>query len=114
MARRSRTARKACRTSTLSCAALGALQRVSTPSTRSRLATTICGPGRSRSAARCYGSNSGGAAPALLYSEHMDGQDSEARFRHPCVIRLEGIVSKRVDSRYKSGRCLSWGKVKNP
>jgi ATP-dependent DNA ligase len=27
---------------------------------------------------------------------------------------LEGIISKRVDSRYKSGRCLSWVKVKNP
>jgi ATP-dependent DNA ligase len=27
---------------------------------------------------------------------------------------LEGIVSKRADSRYKSGRCLSWVKVKNP
>jgi ATP-dependent DNA ligase len=27
---------------------------------------------------------------------------------------LEGIVSKRVDSRYKSGQCQSWLKVKNP
>jgi ATP-dependent DNA ligase len=27
---------------------------------------------------------------------------------------LEGIVSKRVDSRYKSGQCRSWLKVKNP
>jgi ATP-dependent DNA ligase len=27
---------------------------------------------------------------------------------------LEGIVAKRVDSRYKSGRCTSWVKVKNP
>jgi ATP-dependent DNA ligase len=27
---------------------------------------------------------------------------------------LEGIISKRVDSRYKSGRTLSWVKVKNP
>ena len=29
----------------------------------------------------------------------------------PCE---RGIVSKRADSRYKSGRCLSWVKVKNP
>jgi bifunctional non-homologous end joining protein LigD len=35
-------------------------------------------------------------------------------FRHACRLGLEGIVSKRVDSRYKSGRCLSWVKVKNP
>jgi ATP-dependent DNA ligase len=27
---------------------------------------------------------------------------------------LEGIVSKRATSRYRSGRCSSWLKVKNP
>ena len=46
------------------------------------------------------------AGPALLYSEHLDAQDGEAMFRHACAMGLEGIVSKRVDSRYKSGRCL--------
>jgi hypothetical protein len=46
--------------------------------------------------------------------DHMTGVDGEAMFRHACAIRLEGIVTKRLDSRYKSGRCLSWGKVKNP
>jgi ATP-dependent DNA ligase len=25
---------------------------------------------------------------------------------------LDGIISKRADSRYKSGRCLSWVKAK--
>ena len=35
-------------------------------------------------------------------------------FRHACAMGLEGIVSKRVTSRYKSGRCLSWVKIKNP
>jgi|tagenome__1003787_1003787.scaffolds.fasta_scaffold17279130_1 ATP-dependent DNA ligase len=44
----------------------------------------------------------------------MSGQDGEAMFRHGCAMGLEGIVSKRVDSRYKSGRCLSWVKVRNP
>ena len=44
----------------------------------------------------------------------MSGQDGEAMFRHACRLGLEGIVSKRVESRYKSGRCLSWVKVKNP
>jgi ATP-dependent DNA ligase len=29
-------------------------------------------------------------------------------------MELEGIVSKRVTSRYKSGSCLAWVKVKNP
>jgi ATP-dependent DNA ligase len=35
-------------------------------------------------------------------------------FRHACRLGLEGIVSKRATSRYRSGRCLSWVKVKNP
>src|SRR5215217_8107898 len=54
------------------------------------------------------------AAPAILYSEHMAGANGEAMFRHACRLGLEGIVSKRAASRYKSGRCLSWVKVKNP
>jgi len=29
-------------------------------------------------------------------------------------MELEGIVSKCVTSRYKSGSCLAWVKVKNP
>jgi bifunctional non-homologous end joining protein LigD len=36
--------------------------------------------------------------------EHLDGADGEAMFRHACAMGLEGIVSKRVDGRYKSGR----------
>jgi len=35
-------------------------------------------------------------------------------FRHACALGLEGIVSKRVTSRYKSGACIAWVKVKNP
>src|SRR3954470_5929930 len=34
--------------------------------------------------------------------------------RTAMAIGLEGIVSKRVTSRYKSGSCLAWVKVKNP
>ena len=50
-------------------------------------------------------------SPAILYSDCMTGADGEAMFRHACAMGLEGIVSKRADSRYRSGRCL-W--VKNP
>ncbi len=35
-------------------------------------------------------------------------------FRHACAMGLEGIVSKKLMSRYKSGSCKSWVKVKNP
>ena len=54
------------------------------------------------------------AGPALRFSEHMAGAAGEAMFRHACALGLEGVVSKRITSRYKSGACKSWVKVKNP
>jgi bifunctional non-homologous end joining protein LigD len=35
-------------------------------------------------------------------------------FAHACKIGLEGIVSKRRNSRYRSGRSPDWIKSKNP
>src|SRR3569832_1612643 len=35
-------------------------------------------------------------------------------FRHACIMGLEGLVSKRKDSRYKAGDSPDWIKVKNP
>jgi ATP-dependent DNA ligase len=35
-------------------------------------------------------------------------------FRRACAMGLEGIVSKRKDSRYRSGRSSDWLKMKNP
>jgi ATP-dependent DNA ligase len=35
-------------------------------------------------------------------------------FRHAWAMGLEGIVSKKLTSRYKSGACRWWLKVKNP
>jgi bifunctional non-homologous end joining protein LigD len=54
------------------------------------------------------------AGPALRFSEHMAGAHGEAMFRHGCALGLEGIVSKGVTSRDRSGSCLSWVKIKNP
>jgi ATP-dependent DNA ligase len=34
--------------------------------------------------------------------------------RHACKLVLEGIVSKRRDSPYRSGRSKTWVKIKNP
>jgi bifunctional non-homologous end joining protein LigD len=31
-----------------------------------------------------------------------------------CALGLEGIVSRRLDARYRSGRNLTWLKIKNP
>jgi len=53
-------------------------------------------------------------APALIFSEHMAAAEGDTMFRHACALGLEGIVSKRLDKPYASGRCPSWVKVKNP
>jgi hypothetical protein len=48
------------------------------------------------------------AGAVIIYSDHMTGADGEAMFRHACRLGLEGIVSKRATSRYRSSRCASW------
>ncbi len=53
------------------------------------------------------------AAPAICFNEHITG-DGEIVFQRACELGLEGIVSKRKDSRYISGRTLHWIKSKNP
>ena len=49
----------------------------------------------------------------IHYTGHLDA-DGHAVFKHACKFRCEGIVAKRVDSRYQSGRTKTWLKVKNP
>jgi ATP-dependent DNA ligase len=48
--------------------------------------------------------------PGTLSAEQGGGDV----FGHACAMGLEGIVSKRAASRYRSGSCKSWLKVKNP
>jgi bifunctional non-homologous end joining protein LigD len=47
-------------------------------------------------------------------NEHLEHPDDEAIFRHACKLGLGGIVSKRLGSRYRSGRSPDWLKFKNP
>jgi bifunctional non-homologous end joining protein LigD len=54
------------------------------------------------------------AAPGLRLNEHLDHADGDVVFRHACKMGLEGIVSKRRDSPYRSGRSPDWLKSKNP
>ena len=49
----------------------------------------------------------------IQLSEGITG-DGAAIFRHACGLGLEGIVSKRIGSRYVSGRTRAWLKSKNP
>jgi len=41
-------------------------------------------------------------------------RDGARIFRHACWMDLEGIVSKRIGSRYVSSRTRAWLKTKNP
>jgi ATP-dependent DNA ligase len=50
---------------------------------------------------------------AIRFSEHLTG-DGLIVFEHVCRMGLEGIMSKRTDAPYRSGRCSRWIKVKNP
>jgi bifunctional non-homologous end joining protein LigD len=53
-------------------------------------------------------------APGLRFNEHMDEMDGPLVFAHACKMGLEGIVSKRRNSSYRSGRSPDWIKSKNP
>jgi bifunctional non-homologous end joining protein LigD len=54
------------------------------------------------------------AGPGLRLNEHLEHEDGEIVFRHACKLGLEGIVSKRKGSPYRSGRSPDWLKSKNP
>jgi ATP-dependent DNA ligase len=45
------------------------------------------------------------------FTQHQDGP---LVFAHACKLGLEGIVSKRKDSPYRSGRSPHWIKSENP
>jgi ATP-dependent DNA ligase len=49
----------------------------------------------------------------IVYNEHIEG-DGTTIFQHACKLGMEGIVSKRRDLTYISGRSKSWLKIKNP
>jgi bifunctional non-homologous end joining protein LigD len=53
------------------------------------------------------------AGLGLRFNEHLEG-DGPTVFAHACKMGLEGIVSKRKDSFYRSGRSSDWLKMKNP
>jgi bifunctional non-homologous end joining protein LigD len=47
-------------------------------------------------------------------NEHLEHANGVHVFEHACRMGLEGIVSKRKGSPYRSGRTLDWLKAKNP
>jgi bifunctional non-homologous end joining protein LigD len=53
------------------------------------------------------------ARVGLQVNDHIV-EPGDVVFRHACQLGLEGIVSKRLGSRYTSGRTRDWIKMKNP
>ena len=53
------------------------------------------------------------AGDGIWLNEHIEA-DGEIVYRHACKLGLEGIVNKRKDSPYRSGRSPDWLKSKNP
>ena len=53
------------------------------------------------------------AREGIQYVEHAEGY-GDRLFAAVCNLGLEGIVSKRITSVYKSGPSKTWIKVKNP
>ena len=54
------------------------------------------------------------ARNGIRLSEHLAMTDGNTIFRHACAMGLEGVVAKRRDRPYRSGRSPDWIKVKNP
>jgi bifunctional non-homologous end joining protein LigD len=56
------------------------------------------------------------AGPGVRPTEWVDARESDgpAVFAHACATGLEGVVWKRKDSRYISGRSPYWLMLKNP
>jgi bifunctional non-homologous end joining protein LigD len=52
-----------------------------------------------------------GSDDFLRFSEHIEG-GGEAVFRKACELQAEGIISKRAESKYSSGRGGDWLKLK--
>jgi bifunctional non-homologous end joining protein LigD len=74
-----------------------------------------------RKCSECLGNRNGSAvglageagdSPGIRFNDHMEA-DGPTVFAHACKMGLEGIVSKRKDSAYRSGRSLDWLKMKN-
>ena len=53
------------------------------------------------------------AHDGIQYVEHTEG-DGRKMFQAVCKLGLEGIVSKKRNSSYRSGPSKTWIKVKNP
>ena len=81
--------------------------------TRSSMTVPTCATCRCSNARRLEHVLGRAERQVILFTEHLE-EDGPIVFRHVCRMGLEGIVSKRTDARYRSGRSRTWLKSKNP
>jgi bifunctional non-homologous end joining protein LigD len=55
-----------------------------------------------------------GRPDGMFIAPFETGEIGPDLFREACKMGLEGLVSKRLDRRYRAGRSPDWVKVKNP
>jgi bifunctional non-homologous end joining protein LigD len=89
-------------------------RRSCSPSTCWCWTALICGGSLSRRARRPSPASYARASPGVRLNEHIAHPNGAAVFHHACKLGAEGIVSKRLGSRYRSGRTPDWLKFKNP
>ena len=53
-------------------------------------------------------------SPLRIVLNETFEEDGAIVYREACRLGCEGIVSKRLGSRYRAGRSLHWVKVENP
>ena len=53
------------------------------------------------------------AKDGIEFNAHIEG-DGNTIFEHVCNLGHEGIIAKRKDLSYESGRSQRWLKIKNP
>jgi bifunctional non-homologous end joining protein LigD len=54
------------------------------------------------------------AAAGARFNEHFEHEDGRLVFAHACKLGLEGIASKRKDSRYPLGALAGLGQEQEP
>ena len=69
--------------------------------------------GRCSSAKRGWPSWSPRSGDGIEFNEHIEGDGADI-FKPACKLGHEGIVAKRKDLPYESGRSKRWLKIKNP
>src|SRR6476620_7633001 len=84
------------------------------PSTCWSWTAQTCAGNRSRFGRRPWPASWRKSRHGVRLNEHLEHPDGPTVFQHACRMGLEGIVSKRLGSRYRSGRSPDWLKFKNP